>query len=330
VSESQGRDGISVERRAFNARWLLSFWLLTAQAGCSWIGVRSGFERTTSDPTQVARNQAVSEHAQEAIDRGDWEQARIELLQLANEDPRSAEAKQRLGLVLQLEGRLAEAEACYRAALERDPDYVEALIGLGQVEAQRGETVPAIKHFESAIELDPQRSRGHFSLGRMLESQGRTDEALAEYFRVLELDPNNTEISLNIAAIQLMRNQPDQALSRLDRIVEPAPQNGEARNLRGRAHFALKHFGPAVDDFREAALRLPNRVDIHYNLAVALDADHKPAEALRAAEQALRLAPNFSDARTLSQRLALAVTSSGRPRPRPRDNHEEALPESLK
>ena len=63
-------------RRAPNARWLLLLWLLSAQAGCSWIGVRPGFDHGTPDPEQVARNQEFSEHAQEAIDRGDYEQAR--------------------------------------------------------------------------------------------------------------------------------------------------------------------------------------------------------------------------------------------------------------
>ena len=329
-NESQGRDRLSMRRRAPKARWLLLLWLLTAQAGCSWIGVRPGFDRNTPDQAQVARNQEISEHAQEAIDRGDYEQARLELLQLANEAPDSAEAKQRLGLVLQLENRLTEAEACYRAALARDPDYVEALIGLGQVEAQRGEVIPALKHIETAIEIDPQRARGHFSLGRLLEAQGRSDDALAEYFRALELEPNNAEVSLSIAAIQLSQNQPDQALSRLDRVVEPAPENGEARNLRGRAHLVLRHFGQAVDDFRDAARLLPGRADVYYNLALALEGDRKPADALRAAEQALRLAPDFPDARMLSQRLALAVTSIGKPRPRPRENHNEALPESVK
>ncbi len=128
-------------------------------------------DHAVADPTQVARNQEISEHAQEAIDRGDLEQARVELLQLTTEIPSSAEAKQRLGLVLQLEGRLAEAETCFRAALQRDPDYVEALIGLGQVEAARGEFAGAFKHIEAAIEIDPQRPKAHFSLGRLFEGR---------------------------------------------------------------------------------------------------------------------------------------------------------------
>jgi tetratricopeptide (TPR) repeat protein len=314
---------MTMGRRAPNASLGLLLWLLSAQAGCSWIGLRNGFDRGAPNAEQTARNQEFSEHAQAAIDRGDYEQARLELLRLATEAPSSAEAQQRLGSVMQLENRLPEAEACFRAALQRDPDYVEALIGLGQVEAQQGEVALALKHIEAGIEIDPHRPRAHFSLAQLLESQGKTDEALAEYFRALELEPNNAEVSLSIAAIQLARNQPDQALSRLDQVVELAPENGEARDLRGRAHFTLRHFTQAIDDFRAAVTRFPQRADIYYRLALALEAGHKPADALHAAEQALHLAPDFADVRVLSQRLALAVVAPGRSGPRSKLNKGE-------
>jgi tetratricopeptide (TPR) repeat protein len=251
----------------------------------------------------VERIQRISEHAQAAIDRGDREQARIDLEQLVSEEPDSAEALLRLGSVLTLQGRLPEAEACYRAALARDRDYVEALIGLGQIEAQRGDPAVALKRFESAIELDPHRPTAHYSMGRVLESIGQTDRALAEYFRALAFDPNAPEVILRIAAIQIARNQPDQALARLDQVVELAPDDGEARELRGLAHGKLRHVAEAIADLRAAAALLPGRADVFYHLALALAADHKKADALRAAEHALHLAPNDAAARGLSESL---------------------------
>ena len=306
------------ERRAFDAGWGLLLCLLSTQAGCSWIGLRKASEHAAPTAAQATRNQEVSEHAQAAIDRGDYEQARLELLQLTTQAPASAEAQQRLGMVFQLENRLPEAETCFRAALQRDPDYVEALIGLGQVEAVRGDVTSALKHFETAIEIDPHLAKAHFSLGRLFESQGKTDDALAEYFRALEFEPNSTDVSLNVAAIQLTQNQPDQALSRLDRVVELAPNNGEARELRGRTHLTLRHFAQAIDDFRAAASRFPTRGDIQYHLALALEGDHQPAAALRAAEEALRLVPDYAEARGLSQRLAMAGVPDGKVRPQSR------------
>jgi tetratricopeptide (TPR) repeat protein len=313
-------------RAVIIAGWGMVLWVLSAQAGCTWTGLRRGLDRASPTPEQAVRTQQIGEHAQQAIDRGDYEQARLELLQLTTQVPASAEAQHWLGMVLKLEDRLPEAEACFRAALQRDPDYVEALIGLGQVEAQQGNPAPALSHLETAIEIEPHRAEGHFSLGRLLEALGRTDEALAEYFRALECEPNNAEVSLRIAAIQLTRSQPDQALSRLDQSVELAPENGEARDLRGRAHLTLRHYAKAIEDFRSAAKRFPDRADVYYNLALALEADRKPADALRATEEALRIAPDYADARGLSQRLALALAPTERVRPRPRAMDGEPRP----
>ena len=215
-----------------------------------------GFNHGTPDPEQVARNQEFSEHAQEAIDRGDYEQARIELLQLASEVPIRPRRSSGWGWSCSSRASSPRQNPVTVRPCNVDPDYVEALIGLGQVEAQQGQIVPALKHIEAAIEIDPHRPRGHFSLGGLLETQGRTDEALAEYFRALELEPTNPDVSVNIAAIQLSRNQPDQALSRLDQAVELAPENGEARISAAERHLTLSHFGQAADDFREAVKRL--------------------------------------------------------------------------
>ncbi len=305
-------------RRRWIAEWGLLLLLLPAQAGCSWIGVRRWPNERTPTSDEATQAQHVIEHAQEAIDRGDLPAARAELLQQVARTPGSAEAQQRLGSVYQLEGRMAEAKACFFAALKRDPDYVDALIGLGQVETQEGDTESALRRFETAIEIDPHRTQAHFSLGSLLQVIGRTDAALAAYFRALEGEPNNPEASRCIAALQLARNQPDQALSRLDRVLELAADDGEARFFHGRAHMALGHIPQAIADYKDAASRLPGRPDVHYHMALALEADHKPAEALRAAEQALRLAPDFVDAQKLSSRLALAVASVGKTKPLPR------------
>ncbi len=177
------------------------------------------------------------------------------------------------------------------------------MLGLGQVEAERGDTATALKRFEMAISIDPRRPKAHYLLGRVREAMGQTDEALAAYFRALEFDANDAQSIVRIAGIQLARSQPDQALSRLDQAVELSPLDGEARSLRGLAHWKLHHLPEAIADLRAAAQRLPDRPDIYYNLALVLEADHKRADARSAAEHALRLAPTDSAVRELSERL---------------------------
>jgi tetratricopeptide (TPR) repeat protein len=293
-----------MDRRALRAGcWLMLCLWLGSQAGCNLLWLR---HRTTSAQTaeEIAQAQQISEQAQTALDRGDYETARAELLQLVERDPDSAEARQRLGTVLQLENRLPEAEASFHSALARDHDYVEALIGLGQVEAQLGHPETALKRFEIAIELDPSRPRAHYSLGRLLEDAGKTDQALAEYFRALDLNPNDSVVCKRVAAIQLARHQPDQALTRLDQVVELSPDDGDARDLRGSAYLSIRRFPEAIEDFRAAANKLPDRPDVFLHLAMALEAAKKPADALHAAKRALALAPNDPATLAISERLS--------------------------
>ncbi|MHB1558085.1 MAG: tetratricopeptide repeat protein [Isosphaeraceae bacterium] len=293
-----------MRRRAATTTWvLMSALALAANAGCGWLGLRSRAEKPPATTQQLGQIQQISERAQAAVDRGDFESARLDLVCLVNAEPDSAEALQRLGTVLMLQGRSAEAEACFHGALARDHDYVEAMLGLGQIEADRGDTAMALKRFELAISIDPRRPKAHYLLGRVRETIGQTDEALASYFRALEFDANHTGAILRVAAIQLGRGQPDQALSRLDQAVELSPADGEARALRGLAHWRLNHLSEAIVDLRNAAKRLPNRPDVYYNLALVLEADHKRADARSAADHALRLAPTDSAVRELSERL---------------------------
>ncbi|MDR3632731.1 MAG: tetratricopeptide repeat protein [Isosphaeraceae bacterium] len=289
-----------MRRRAVIAGTLAAL-LTPALSGCA--AFRFHHERNESLPGQNSQCQQLSQSAQAAIDRRDYEAARGELQALVTQSPRSAEAYQRLGRVLQLEGRRAEAEAAYRHALALDPDYVAALTGLGEIEAETGRAVDALERFDAAIEIDPRDAEAHFAQGKVLDSLGRTDEALAAYFRALAVDPNAAAVLLRVAIIQLAHHQPDQALVRLDHVLELVPDDPEAHHQRGRAHVALNHPALALADLQIAAKHLPGRADVLYHLALAYQADHKPKPALDAAERALRIAPDYADARTLSAQL---------------------------
>ncbi len=277
--------------------------LLPAISGCSGAGARRPSWKDAPTPEQAAEAQAVSERAQAALDRGDLEQAKAELTRLTALTPRSPEALQRLGRVLEQQNQIVEAETCYGRALKLEPDFVGALIGMGRVEALRGNPQSALKRFETAIEIEPHEASAHLALGGVLETLGKVEDAQAAYFRSLSADPLLTEASRRIAALQIGRNEADQALARLDQTLESTPGDGEALLLRGRAHLALGHVAPALADLKAAAVRLPDRPDVHFNLALALEAGRQPGDALKSAEQALKLAPDYADARDLSQRL---------------------------
>lgn len=281
----------------------LALGLLLGFSGCSWPGARRTSLRDALSPERAERVQAISERAQAALDAGDLDLAEREFRQLVALSPKSPEGYQRLGKVLMLRERPDEAGVNFEKALTLDPDFVGALIGLGEIEAARGDSQSAVKRFETAVEIEPRDAAAQLALGRELEAKGKADEALAAYFRALENDPFSIEASRRVASIQLARDDADQALARLDQTIEMAPADAEVLLLRGRAHLALRHVPEAVADLRTASLRLPQRPDVHFFLALALDAASRPGDALKSAEQALKLAPDYADAQSLTERL---------------------------
>lgn len=254
-------------------------------------------------PAQLASIQAASQSAQEAFDRRDWPRAQEQLERLVAEAPHSAEAQHRLGRVHLAQNRPAEAEVAFQRALALDPEYVDALVGLGEVAWATGRLQEALRHLDRAIELDPPRAEAHLARGRTLESLGRPGEAQSAYFLALDSDPALAPAALRVAALQIDQKRFDQALIRLDQVVELIPDDPEARYLRGRAHLALKHTTLAVEDLKFASEKLTARPDVFYQLALALQSSENSADALKAAERATTLAPEWAEARELSQKL---------------------------
>ena len=80
-------------------------------------------------------------------------------------------------------GRLGDAEACYRAALQRNSQLVEAHCGLGMLLEQRSQTAEAARHYEAAATARPDYFPAHLRRGVVLQLLGRLDEAAAALVR---------------------------------------------------------------------------------------------------------------------------------------------------
>lgn len=144
---------------------------------------------------------------------GDWEAARHHAAQAGSrlpgvQDPwmEGVQAR-RIGAhnLLQsaqralLDGRVEEARATYRAALQMDPQSVDGWINWGGIEAQLGNDAVARNAFQQAQALDDQRPRIHFNLGVLDLREARWEAAEAGFRRTLDLDPGFAEGRLHLA-----------------------------------------------------------------------------------------------------------------------------------
>ena len=114
-----------------------------------------------------------------------------QMLRRALEGLDNAPTRYELGVVLDRAGRLGEAIAEYRRALDHNPNHLGALNNLGVALANRGRTAEAARHFEHLIAVDPENADAHANLGFALASDGARDGAARAFREALRLDPDH-------------------------------------------------------------------------------------------------------------------------------------------
>jgi len=164
-------------------------------------------------------------------------------------------------------GRLADAEREYRQALRLDPGLAQAHSNLGSALARMpGRIGEAVAEFEAALRLTPTSARIHANLGNALARMpGRAADAVAQYGEALRMDPTDWESHLALGVV--------------------------LSDLKG-------HLGEAVSEFREAARLKPDSAMVQYCLGVGLARSGMRAGAAEHLEAAVRIQPDFNEART--------------------------------
>jgi tetratricopeptide (TPR) repeat protein len=131
-------------------------------------------------------------------DKGRLEEAIASYRAALELKPDYAEAHNNLGLALRDQGDLDEAAASYRAAIEHRPDYANAHNHLGIALQELGQPGEAIVHYRKAIAATPDFAEAYNNLGSALLKLGRSDEAIACYRQALALKPDYPDAYNNL------------------------------------------------------------------------------------------------------------------------------------
>jgi tetratricopeptide (TPR) repeat protein len=115
-----------------------------------------------------------------AIDRGDIEDA-VAMAEKAEAGGGGPATAMTLGRALDAAGRLDEAAAAYRRAVDGDPSSPVAANNLGSALERTGHLEEAAAAFRRAVRLDPSSPVFHYNLGVVLARQGNRTEAAASF-----------------------------------------------------------------------------------------------------------------------------------------------------
>jgi hypothetical protein len=125
-----------------------------------------------------------------------------------------------LGDVYFQRGNLADAEKCYRAALERDPTDIDARAHLGQCLVRLNRPAEARPFLESVMNEKPDHDYGHtmMALAETLTALGETDNAL-QYWQHITQNHSYPRAKVQLAELYLAKNQPELARAEVKDVV---------------------------------------------------------------------------------------------------------------
>jgi Flp pilus assembly protein TadD len=102
-------------------------------------------------------------------------------------------AHNNLGLLLEQEGKLDEAEGHFRRALALKPGLARVHCNLGSLLADRGDFTAAMEHFHQALHIAPDYADAWYNLATAFARQGDWPQAIEHYRQALQRRPNDAD-----------------------------------------------------------------------------------------------------------------------------------------
>ena len=224
--------------------------------------------------------------------------------------PTCAEIYNNLGLVLFGLGQRDEATTAYRQAIARKSDFHEAFFNLGIALASLGRPSEAVTAYRRAQAIKPDFAETHYNLANALKDLGRREAAVEAYRRAIRLEPNYADAYCNLGATLQDQGDLGAAVAAFRKAAELAPDSPEASNNLGLALFAFGAVDEAVASFRRAVAQRTGFADAQLNLGTALQKVGSLHEAVAAYRDAIAAKPDEARAHI---NLGAALEELGEP-----------------
>jgi glycosyltransferase involved in cell wall biosynthesis/Tfp pilus assembly protein PilF len=177
---------------------------------------------------RTANFETESRIAEEALNRGDFEQASIAYENIAKKWPNVAFVRSRRGRALMELGRQDEAIGEFEQALELDPSEPEALFNRGIIAQRSGAESEARSFFERAFASRYPHPEAGLKLAAAAVAEGSPATALELYRRVLDIDPTIAEAQYGYGEAAMLLGRDRDALHAFQRAAVIRPVLAEA------------------------------------------------------------------------------------------------------
>lgn len=181
---------------------------------------------------------------------------------------------------LRSKGALRDAEASFRAAIERDAFLVGAYHGLAEMALARGDTATALSIWSRLSGLLPAEGWPQFGLVQAYLGMGQAERADAVLQRLPASAADGAEAWYWRGRVLLRMREPEAAAAAFQRSIDGKTTEPDwAWSGLASALWSLKRHPEAIAAAREAVRLNPGRDDWQFLLAAVLNDGGHPAEA---------------------------------------------------
>jgi tetratricopeptide (TPR) repeat protein len=156
---------------------------------------------------------------------GRLEQAAAEYRNALELNPQLAQAYVNLLVIHGKLNQYAQVEEVYQTALAQAPNTVELHLNYAIALLAQGNRAGAAQALQRCLEINPYYAAAHFNLGLLAEQQTKLDEAERRYRAALENDPQHRLARFHLARILVQRGELTTAIEQLQQTLTPEDEN---------------------------------------------------------------------------------------------------------
>ena len=218
------------------------------------------------------------------------EEAIADYRQAAALQPKDPEPHLAAGLLLEKQGKYADAESEYKQALALGPSS-DALTGLANI-YMRGHRLPeAEAELKKLVAAHPDQADARIQLGRVLAADGKYDEAIAELQAGEKLAPTDASLPRDLADLYVIAKKYDQAEAAYRALLASGPSDAALHQSLGKALIEEKKFAEAQKEFETAVKIKPDFGEAYGDLAFAASENKNYPLTLKALDMRVKFLP---------------------------------------
>lgn len=193
------------------------------------------------------------------------------------------------------EGKLEDAEACFRQVISTTPNDAEAHIRLGFVLIEQKRYVEAENLLKHAARLNPELADAFYMIGTASKAQGRLDDAIENFNKALELKPDFEIACLDLCHALFQSGKNELAKDTILKGISVSPGLADFHYYLGNLYESEMEYEKAIACYVKALSIQPDFAEVHNNLGEVYRKKGDLDRAVDCYRQSLSLKPDFAE-----------------------------------